>query len=200
MTSPSETIPNLPGTSYGILGLISMPWPEPPSGYDLNKAVEGSIGYFWTPAKSQIYGELKRLTALGYVEELEVPQQGRPDKRVYTITAAGDEALQNWLTTRDEHPEEIKSTFLLKLFFGHRLSPEEILSKMREYLNYAIASLAEYEAIEREIESHGGPVAPNLYPWMALMQGKAFARSGIEWSKEMIEHLSEGGNHERIER
>lgn len=183
----------LPDTSYAILGLVTMPWPEPPSGYDLNKAVEGSIGYFWAPAKSQIYGELKRLTALGFIHEREVPQENRPDKRVYTITPEGDAALQGWLTTREEEPEEIKSTFLLKLFFGHRLSQEEVLTKVREYLEYSTASLAEYEAIEGQIESHGGPQGPNLYPWMALMQGKAYATAGISWANTMLEHLSEGG-------
>ena len=184
----------LPDTTYAILGLITMPWPEPPSGYDLNKAVEGSIGYFWAPAKSQIYGELKRLTGLGLIEEREVVQENRPDKRVYTVTPEGEDALQDWLAARDDEPEEIKSTFLLKLFFGHRLSPEQIDSKVREYLEYATATLSRYEAIERDIESHGGPQGPNLYPWMALMQGKAFATAGIAWSNAMLEHLSEGGN------
>lgn len=183
----------LPDTSYAILGLLTMPWPEPPSGYDLNKAVEGSIGYFWSPAKSQIYGELKRLRGLGFIEEREVPQTDRPDKRVYTITSEGDSALQGWLTTRDEVPEDIKSRILLKLFFGHRLSPQEVRVKVQEYLEYSTATLDEYEAIERQIESHGGPEGPNLYPWMALMQGKAFATAGISWAESMLEHLSEGG-------
>ena len=45
-------------TEAAVLGLLSH---GPRSGYDLRKAVELSVGYFWGPAKSQIYAVLPRL-------------------------------------------------------------------------------------------------------------------------------------------
>jgi DNA-binding PadR family transcriptional regulator len=42
----------LPVTSYAVLGLLTY---GERSGYDLTKLVEQSIGFFFTPAKSQIY-------------------------------------------------------------------------------------------------------------------------------------------------
>jgi PadR family transcriptional regulator AphA len=49
-------------TSYGVLGLLTF---GAMSGYDLTKQAERSIGYFWTPAKSQVYSELRRLAEMG---------------------------------------------------------------------------------------------------------------------------------------
>jgi DNA-binding PadR family transcriptional regulator len=77
----------LPATSYAILGLLT--FGQELSGYDLGKVVEQSIGFFWTPAKSQVYGELRRLVAVGYATGREVEQSGRPDKRLYAITPDG---------------------------------------------------------------------------------------------------------------
>src|ERR1035441_9620557 len=50
-------------TAYVLLGLLSI---EPnQSGYDLRKAIESSVGYFWGESYGQIYPTLKRLAAGG---------------------------------------------------------------------------------------------------------------------------------------
>src|SRR3990172_6975272 len=85
-----------PDTAYGVLGMLTF---GQMSGYDLTKAIEGSIGFFWAPAKSQLYAELRRLVTLGWAREREVEQTDRPDKRIYTITPAGEGALRTWLGT-----------------------------------------------------------------------------------------------------
>ena len=50
-------------TEAAVLGLLSH---SPKSGYDLKKAVQSSVGYFWAPAKSQIYALLPKLVESGY--------------------------------------------------------------------------------------------------------------------------------------
>ena len=55
----------LPTTAYAVLGLVSF---GETSGYDLKQFADRSINYFfWSPATSQIYAELRRLKSLGYV-------------------------------------------------------------------------------------------------------------------------------------
>ena len=52
----------LPTTSYVILGLLTL---REMSGYDLKQLINKSITHFyWSPAKSQIYGELRRLESV----------------------------------------------------------------------------------------------------------------------------------------
>ena len=74
----------LPTTAYAVLGLLTF---GEMSGYDLKRMANQSIRYFfWSPASSQIYSELRRLKSLGYATEREVAQERRPDKRLYQIT------------------------------------------------------------------------------------------------------------------
>lgn len=191
MTSPGQTIPELPDTSYGILGLLT--FGRELSGYDMAKAVEGSLGFFWAPAKSQIYTELKRLREVGLISEREVPQDNRPTKRVYTITPAGQDAFRAWLAASDEEPEEVRSVFLLKLFFGHELTPAQVRDKVGEFRAWCAATLAGYEAIENAIEGAGGPEAANqLFPYLTLTYGLAHARCGLAWADEVLARLDAG--------
>lgn len=168
------------------------------SGYDMVKAVEGSVGFFWAPAKSQIYAELKRLRGAGMIDEREVPQDSRPTKRVYTITPEGREAFTAWQRSADAEPEETKSIFLLKLFFGHQLPPDEVRTKVVEFREWAAAALAGYEGIEHAIEDHGGPDAPfQLYPYLTLTYGLAHAQCALAWADDVLARLDarakEGG-------
>ena len=84
-TGPSTA--ELPSTGYALLGLLTF---GEKSGYDLGKFVNETIAhFFFNPAKSQVYAELRRLVARGYATEREVAQRDRPDKRLYAITPTG---------------------------------------------------------------------------------------------------------------
>ena len=98
---------NLPTTSYAILGLLTF---GEMSGYDLKGLADYSIAdFFWSPARSQIYAELRRLTSLGFVTEVEVRQERRPDKRIYRLTSPGRRALRVWLELPDVAPDVFAS-------------------------------------------------------------------------------------------
>ena len=50
---------------FGILGFLNY---GPMSGYDLVKAFESSLQFFWHAQNSQIYLELKKLEKKGYID------------------------------------------------------------------------------------------------------------------------------------
>ena len=59
------------------------------SGYDLRKkGVDIGVGYFWGPAKSQIYAVPPRLVERGHATVKRVSQDQRPDKSVYRLNAS----------------------------------------------------------------------------------------------------------------
>jgi PadR family transcriptional regulator, regulatory protein AphA len=68
------------------------------SGYDLKKIFDNSIRHFWPADQSQIYRTLSRLEENGLAEMERVPQEDRPDRKVYHITEAGRAALREWLS------------------------------------------------------------------------------------------------------
>ncbi len=110
----------LPTTSYVILGLLTF---REMSGYDLKQLINKSITHFyWSPAKSQIYGELRRLESHGLVTMREVPQTLRPDKRLYQITPQGTEAMLKWLETSGVEADWTPPSGYLKNV-GNRLQP-----------------------------------------------------------------------------
>jgi PadR family transcriptional regulator, regulatory protein AphA len=172
----------LPVTSYAVLGLLTY---GERSGYDLTKLVEQSIGFFFTPAKSQIYAELKRLVSLGYASEREVEQERRPDKRVYSITRQGEGALRGWLEGPDVPPDEIKSTFMVKLFFGNHMSREAVLDQLEEARRQAREELEQLETIEKVIRDEDGL----FYPYLTLKCGLKYARAQIRWAEETIREV-----------
>ena len=176
---------SLPTTSYAILGLLTF---GEMSGYDLKHLADQSIGYFfWSPARSQIYGELRRLAALGYVTELEVRQERRPDKRIYRLTPQGKQALGEWLELPEVEPDMFKSTFLLKLFFGSLTLPETIVAQVEERRRQIEERLAEYAAIEGTIRDQ----EEYAFPYLILRSGMAADRAYLRWVQEVLEQLRE---------
>jgi len=67
------------------------------SGYELTRRFDRSIGYFWSATHQQIYRTLRTMQADGWVSATVVAQQGRPDKKVYTVSDAGRSELTRWI-------------------------------------------------------------------------------------------------------
>ena len=73
----SEGGSELPATAWTVLGLLS--FGTDLSGYDLKKWADNSLRFFyWSPAASQIYAELRRLERLGYATSTVASEGGGP--------------------------------------------------------------------------------------------------------------------------
>ena len=106
---------------YIILGLLAQ---QDLAGCDIKKMFEGELGDFWHSNHSQIYPELRKMETYGLIEYHTVLVGKKLEKKVYTLTAAGEELVSDWLhkplnpllPTRDE--------FTMKLFLlNDRESP-----------------------------------------------------------------------------
>jgi DNA-binding PadR family transcriptional regulator len=117
--------------------------------YELKKAIDGSIGYFWSFPRAQLYVEPERLKGLGLLTE-ERELEGRR-RRVYSITEAGREALRDWLTSDIGAPVELRDPGLLKLFFARDMPDQGVVELARAQEAAHRARLAEYERIERDL-------------------------------------------------
>src|SRR5947209_1196915 len=78
--------------SYGLLSLLTQ---KPCTGYDLM----GKINLFWPAGHGQIYPLLAKLEQDGLITFERVEQTEKPDKKVYTLTDKGGDALKMWLTS-----------------------------------------------------------------------------------------------------
>ena len=85
----------LPPSSYVVLGLLAVYGPMTP--YDLKKSIYGSVGYFWSFPRAQLYVEPERLKELGLLTEEREPEGRR--RRTYSITEEGRAAFERvWPT------------------------------------------------------------------------------------------------------
>jgi DNA-binding PadR family transcriptional regulator len=162
----------LTATEGALLGMLAQ---GEGSGYELSRRVEDSIGYLWSPSRSQIYRVLPRLVDHGLARSREVEQRGRPDKALYTLTPAGRRALSAWLEEVEDEPAD-RTVYPLKLFFCDFASPEAALAQLAAYRRYLERLLARYREIEaRRADSRF------IYPRIVLAHGIARVASTLAW-------------------
>jgi len=174
-------------TAYVILGLLSI---EPNlSGYDMRKAIQSSVGYFWSESYGQLYPTLKRLAAAGLIEPGSSGSSGHKQRQTYVLTEPGRARLRQWLALpfRNDPP---RSEFLLKLFFGREAAPGVCMAHLRdlqERNRRALSTLLEIEA-----SAHAeNPPNPRFPYWMlTLGMGKALTRAALEWGEAALAELS----------
>jgi len=171
-------------TSYAVLGLLTF---GPMSGYDVLKLAEQSIAHFWSPAKSHVYTELRRLARLGLATEERVQQESRPNKRVYAITDEGREVLELWLTEGPSEPDHVRSAFTVRMFFGNLASRSSIIARVEEQRRNAERTLAELRAAETEIKDDDSL----FFPYLTLKAGLAYSEAEIRWADETLVALRE---------
>jgi DNA-binding PadR family transcriptional regulator len=97
---------------YLFLALLSN---QPTHGYDLLQTYEALFSAVLPPLNAgQIYTTLSRLERDGLVEDHAVEQDGKPDKRIYQLTAQGQQSLLDWFTKPLTGPR-IKDNLYMKL-------------------------------------------------------------------------------------
>ncbi|MDF5752518.1 PadR family transcriptional regulator [Spongiactinospora sp. TRM90649] len=97
------------------LPLLALLAKEPAHGYELKQALEQTFGLAYpSPNIGQIYVTLGRLEKDGLVRAVGVEQSNRPNKKVYYITAAGQEAVATWVDEPTEGPR-VRDEFFMKL-------------------------------------------------------------------------------------
>jgi PadR family transcriptional regulator, regulatory protein AphA len=161
-----------------VLGLLAH---GPRSGYDIKTVVDRSTRFFWAASYGQIYPELRRLEREGLVEGEQAPRGGR-DRRVYTLTPAGKEALIEWLLG-DSVTIELRDESLLRLFFADALPHEQALL----LLEGRKRGHEEYLEILRAIDARPG--ADPTFVDLVLRWGIEFNEWGARWCEEQLKQL-----------
>ena len=173
-------------TEYAVLGLLAHA-PGARSGYDLMKAAQRSVGYIWSPSKTQLYAVLGRLVEHGLATRRDVPQHDRPDKSLYRITARGRRAMRDWLDDETLEEDVERQPFILKLFFARHGDPGATIRQLEAYRAGAADRLATYRAVERHILEHDS--LERHFGYITLRFGIARARATIRWADETLAEL-----------
>ena len=164
------------------------------SGYDLSKAFDASITHVWAASQSQIYPELRKLEENGQICGQDVPQDGRPDKRVYALTDAGRRSLIDWVA---EPPTSltIRDPFQLRAINLGRLPPERASELVCEQRALLRARLTTLEAIASLLEERGHVPGEawndQLGSRLTVEAGILTARAYLNWCDWALERLAD---------
>jgi DNA-binding PadR family transcriptional regulator len=164
--------------TWAVLGLLAR---GPRCGYDIKAAVDRTIRHFWAASYGQIYPELKRLEAAGWIEGAD-GSRGARSRRVYSITPAGRRELRAWLAGTETRME-LRDESLLRLFFADTLPRDDALGLLSAR-RYGYAQMLAYL---RSLDDGTGPDPPFVdlvYRW-AL----DYCEWGIEWCERQERRL-----------
>ena len=163
---------------------------EPLTGYDLAKTFESSIGFFWHADHQQIYRVLRQLRESGLVTDELVVQDGRPNKRVYSITDPGRERLVEW-SREANPPPAIKDDMMIKLYWLEHVDVEAMRGQVSERLVAHRRQLELYERIEaRSFTEVDADDAARTGRLLALQLGLAYERSWVAWCESALVRLA----------
>jgi DNA-binding PadR family transcriptional regulator len=175
---------------YAILGLIAA---RPRTGYEVSRAMQRPLGYFWTARHSQIYPELAGLEDAGLLRSRVIPGPGPRDTKRYSLTRKGRGALVEWLDS-PLGDEPVKSELMLRVWSLWLLSPEQARRLITTVREDALEAL-EAAALEREGFSAGVDSTdlsdPEFGHWATLQWGVAQRQAMLSWTDWLLERIAE---------
>ena len=156
------------------------------SGYDLARRFDKSIGYFWHATHQQIYRELARMEAAGWVQSSVPADAGKTRKKEYRVLTAGRKALAHW-AAQPAPPADLRDEFMVKLRADAMLAEVDLRPELARHMQLHRNKLAHYQTIE----ARDFFAAPNLsrhahIQHMILKKGILYEEQSIHWTQEML--------------
>jgi len=166
---------------HPLLALLAK---EPAHGYELKQSLEAIFGSAYpSPNIGQIYVTLNRLEKDGYVRSVDVEQSNRPNKKVYYLTAAGREALEQWIDEPTEGPR-VRDEFFMKLI----LAPMTGLSDPMALIN---RQRRHYLSLMRELNELAERTDPANRVALLLIEGAMLhLQADLDWLERCQEELT----------
>ncbi|WP_114423787.1 PadR family transcriptional regulator [Nocardioides houyundeii] len=158
---------------------------KPGSGLELARRFDRSIGFFWHATHQQIYRVLGRMEGDGWLAVEVVGQSGKPDKKVYRVTAAGAQALSDWLAAPTPM-EELRSEVAVRMrgaSFGDR---EAVLEVLRGNAADHQLRLAHYRQLEKEYDDPSSLTGHELDQYLVLRGGIGLEQFWIAWLEDYL--------------
>jgi DNA-binding PadR family transcriptional regulator len=160
------------------------------SGYDLAKGFDASVANFWMATPQQLYRELERLAEQGLIQARVVQQERRPNKRMYSLTESGREAIRRF-TAKAPKPSVIRDELLVKVQASDAGDARAVRESILERLQWAEAKLERYERhrtrlLDGRTEQDYLANAERVGPYLTLLRGIAFEQENIRWAERVL--------------
>lgn len=166
---------------------------KPSSGYELARRFDRSIGYFWHASHQQIYKVLARMEDAGWVAAELQAGEAAPDRKVFSVTAAGQAELSRWLS--EETPLEApRDALMVKLRGAAFDDPARLIPEFERHRTAHAERLAGYRAIEAR--DFSGPLdRQRALQYQVLRGGLHAEQAWLAWCEEVLDLLRHPDNN-----
>ncbi len=161
-----------------ILGLLTR---QSMSGYDIKRFLKNLSWLIDSPSFGSLYPALHALLEDGLVTVEVIPQQDKPPRKIYTITDAGRETLQEWVGQPVASGASLKA-FLMRLLLVGNLSQADLVAHLEQRRTQVAAHLQQTTESMKEDS--------NLGERLALDYGLAVANAELAWLDNALSQLS----------
>jgi PadR family transcriptional regulator, regulatory protein AphA len=180
-----------------LLGFLNY---APMTGYQLKTLIEDSTAHFWHAYHSQIYTTLRTLEEDGLVESELDESDEKLQRRVYTITQAGRDAITAWLNETMMAASTVKDELLVRVFFSGQREPEAVRAELLIQRQLHVAQAEVYRSVALtgwepyiRMAQAGHPTLDMVREgnfWGATLNfGMRYEALYIEWLDELIASL-----------
>ncbi|WP_066907147.1 PadR family transcriptional regulator [Millisia brevis] len=164
------------------------------SGYDLAKSFDNSVANFWTAAPQQLYRELDRMEAEGLLAGRRVEQERRPNKRVFSITDAGLEAVAEFIR-REPKPTALRDEMMVQVQGVEWGDIDSVRAAVAARVELAETKLKRYLRLRDRLlggltEADYLVSAPRVGPYLTLARGIGFEEENVRWGTTTLEILA----------
>jgi DNA-binding PadR family transcriptional regulator len=171
--------------SHTILAVLSQ---QPYSGYDISKRFEESVSCYWQASQQQIYRELSKMEHQGWVTYETVPQAGKPDKKIYSLTEAGKGELARWYAAPSE-PTPIREDLLVKVLAAPYVTDELLIDELHRRRQLHSEKWANYQAKAELYGAIADPPKTEQFRYLTLRRGMRYEQDWIDWIDEVLDFL-----------
>lgn len=159
------------GLREAILGLLAI---KPMTGYDLSSSYRRALQQIWYAPHGQVYPTLRKMKRDGLLKVVVKVQRHRPNKKVYSLTAAGRKLLVLWLSQPAALPR-MHHEFIHKLFLLNNFAPAGRVAQVDAYVKRSRDWAADLRRAEALLEpSLQGPNAESA--WFQLLSLRHLCR------------------------
>ncbi|OBF83699.1 PadR family transcriptional regulator [Mycobacterium sp. 852002-51163_SCH5372311] len=164
------------------------------SGYELTKIFDMSVANYWYTSPQQLYAELTRLEEGGLIAGHEVVQDKRPNKRVFTITESGREALRDFIDITSK-PTFIRDDLLVKVHAAEAGDLAALIEDLNERASQAEAKADLIEGLLEKLRGNQTEAdflvdSPRVGPYLTGLRGISFERENAAWCRRVAEVLT----------
>ncbi len=154
------------------------------SGYDIKCFLKSLSWLVDSPSFGSLYPALHALLEDGLVTVEVIPRQDKPPRKIYTITEAGRQVLEEWMGQPVAPGTSLKA-FVMRLILASNLSHASLIAHLQQRRTQVAAHQLALEQTARAMDE-----SMDLGERLALDYGLAVATAELAWLDRTVDGLS----------